>query len=173
MRETVWFVEDKHHFAEGAFALLTLLMAFYLFFLFSYSSFGIVAPAWPLMTLLYWRRKWPKFSNLGLFWFVGLLLDLSSQAVLGGYALSLLLVYCFASQMQKSRVISKNMYVESFFVLLMVFIFQSVYLVIQWSVGTLHFSFFYFTQTLLSALLWPWFVVFLQFFHRFFKKVTR
>lgn len=169
MRETVWFVEDKHNFAEGAFALLTFLIAFYLFFLSCYSLLGVVAPAWPLMTLLYWRKNWPKLSNLSMFWGVGLLLDLVSQSVLGGYALSLLLVYWIVSQMQKSKATSKNVYVESFFVLLMVFVFQGVYLAVQWSIGSLHFSFLYFTQTIISALLWPWFVLFLQFFHRFFK----
>lgn len=170
MRETIWFAEDKHNIAELGFACLTFLVAFYLFFLSYYSLLGVVAPAWPLMTLLYWRKKWPAFSNLMLFWWVGLLLDLMSSSILGGYALALLVVYCLVKQTSKAKRAQQSIYRESFWVFWMVLVFQGVYWIVQWSVGSLHFSALYLSQAVLSALLWPWFFIFLRFLHRFFKQ---
>ena len=176
MRDTVWFVQEKHNVTEGGFALLTLLVSFYLFFLAGYSLLAIVSPIWPLLTLCYWRKHWPTFASVGLFWLVGLCLDIGSAAIIGSYALSYLMAYCVVTVVQRAGALTKQMkkakrgYAEALFVLIVVFIFQLTDLSIQWGVGELHFSWLYFTPTLFSALLWPWFVLFVRFFHRFFKE---
>jgi rod shape-determining protein MreD len=169
MRETVWFSESKHTVAEVGFAVLSFFISFYLLFL-PYNLIGVASPAWPLMTLFYWLKPWPRLANLTVFWGVGFLWDILSSSVIGVHALALVIVYWLVSLMGSRRMASKHSYSGAFFILLMVFVFQVICCLVQWSVGGLAFSILYFTQTLLSALLWPWFVMVLKFFHQFCRR---
>ncbi len=170
MRETVWFSENKHTVMEAGFVVLSLMVSVYLFFLPGYALLGLASPVWPVMTLFYWQKRWPGFANLWLFWLVGLCLDLVSSSIIGAQALALVLAYAVASLQREAKSNSRNLYTETLRLLLMVLVFQLVCFVVQESMGSLHFSILYFIPTLLSTLLWPWFRMLLQFFHRFFKR---
>lgn len=170
MRETVWFSQHKHTPTEACFVVLSFLGSFYLLFLPCYSLVDVVSPAWPLMVLFYWRKHWPQFASLWVFWCIGLLLDLLSSPIIGAQALALVVVYGVMSLIGGAKLTSQNLYSQALWVFLLVFIFQWVCLIVLWGAGSLHFSILYFTQTLLSAFLWPWFAMFLGWVHRFFRR---
>lgn len=68
--------------------LLTFLIAL-VFQLYPWSSNGvIVRPDFLLVVGLYWLLYNPQLSNIGLLWFAGILVDLSTGSLLGQHGLS-------------------------------------------------------------------------------------
>ena len=54
-----------------------------------------IRPHWVLMVIIYWSMALPHRVNIGVAWIMGLLLDVSYDAVLGQYALAMAIVAYF------------------------------------------------------------------------------
>jgi len=64
-----------------------------------------IRPHFVLMTVMYWAMALPHRVNIGVAWVMGLLLDVSYDAVLGQYALAMVLIAFFTVNLhQRLRV---------------------------------------------------------------------
>lgn len=169
MRDQVWFSNDKHHFAELAFAVVSLFFAFYLTVLPVYQSLGGVSPAWLLMVLVYWRQHWSRFANAIVFWLVGVCLDLYSQHSLGISSLAFLGVYGYLLHFQREKTRGAALLRTTALLFFASCIFQVISsvlcaitgaFVLSWSIVILPFS---------TILLWPFASLILRSMHRYFK----
>src|SRR5471030_300849 len=61
-------------------------------------------PAWVLLVLIYWTMEVPYRVNIGIAWFIGILLDVLNGTLLGEHALALTVV-CYIVARMHSRLL--------------------------------------------------------------------
>lgn len=118
-----------------------------------------IRPHFVLMALVYWSMALPHRVNIGVAWVMGLLLDVTYDAVLGQHALALALVAFFTVKMhQRLRVYP--IWQQA----IVVFVFSMIYnLIVLWIKGITGLApsvWSIITPSFTTALLWP--VVFMM-----------
>jgi len=81
-----------------------------------YGNGIILRPDFLLVTTLYWILRAPNLCNVGVAWFAGLIVDLSTGSLLGQHALSFALTAFFGLQYQR-RIVLFNKWQLSAYVL--------------------------------------------------------
>jgi rod shape-determining protein MreD len=96
--------------------IFTLIVAL-TFQLYPWYGHGIILrPDFLLVTTLYWVLRAPNLCNVGVAWFAGLIVDLSTGSLLGQHALSFALTAFFGLQYQR-RIVLFNKWQLSAYVL--------------------------------------------------------
>ena len=118
-------------------------------------------PDWVTLVLIYWAMALPTRVGVTIAWLTGLILDVSHGAILGQYALGLMLViYIVHLQHQRLRVVSLvQQAIVIFFLLLLK---QLIVLWVSGIVGHAPDTWLYFMPTISGALLWPWMYIILR-----------
>lgn len=122
-------------------------------------------PEWVALVLIYWIFLLPHRVGIFTAWFVGLGLDVLKGVTLGQHALSLSLLAFFAGLLHR-RVRFFPAWQQALVVMMLVGIHMVAVRVVQSSVSSVLEGVGYWLPCLVSALIWPWFSVFLGFFHR-------
>lgn len=127
-------------------------------------------PAWVLLVLIYWAMTSPNQVNVGVAWFIGLIVDLLNGTLLGEHALGYTVVIYMVSRVYL-RLRMAPVIQQGFSVLFFVLIYQFILYCIQGFIGELPTRSLYWMSSVTSMLLWPWLYLVLQDFHRG-QKVT-
>lgn len=94
-----------------------------------FSQIWNIYPSWLMMVLVYWITIFPHKINIGTGFFLGLILDIILGPILGIHALSLsIIIYLVIRKIYFFQYIS--MWMQSFFIILLSLINQSIILVI-------------------------------------------
>lgn len=106
------------------------------------------------LVLCYWILRYPHYINVGIGWFIGLLLDALYGTILGEHALAMTLV---AYLMVRSQRILKHYpaWQQSVFIVFYSFIYNFVLFIIQWSLGQTIAHWQFWISPLLVFALWP------------------
>jgi len=120
-------------------------------------------PAWVTLVLCYWILTYPEYINVGIAWFLGLLLDALYGTVLGEHALALIITAYFMVRMQR---LLKHypVWQQGIFIVFCGFIYNFVLYVIQYAMGHGMNNWHFWISPLLSFILWP-------FLYEVFKRV--
>jgi rod shape-determining protein MreD len=121
-------------------------------------------PRWVALVLFYWIMSLPDRVGLGTAWIAGLILDVLQGAqggLLGQQALALLVVgYIAASSYQRIRMFS--VWQQSIIIFVAMSIAELIHFVIDLATKDRAWQFLYLLPPMVSALLWPWVVLFLR-----------
>lgn len=120
-----------------------------------------IRPEFVTLVVIYWALAMPERVGVTVAWCVGLLLDVTQGAILGQHALGLVLVvYIVLQEYQRIRVFSLLQQALAVFVLLLIK--QVLVLWVSGMVGQAPSLQLYFLPSLVGAVLWPWFFLFLR-----------
>jgi len=156
---------------RGTFIItMTFLLAFILTLLPIPLWAGWFRPAWVLLVLIYWNLRFPNQVNIGIAWFVGLLMDVLNGTLLGEHALAMTVASYFVIKMH-ARIRMFPLVQQGLCVLLLVLLYQFVIYNIQGFVNEAPQSKWYWISALVSMLLWPWVVSILKNLHQHLKMV--
>lgn len=125
-------------------------------------------PAWVLLVLIYWTMSVPHRVNVGVAWFVGLVIDLMSGTLLGEHALAFTLVIYLVSGVQL-RLRMYPLMQQTLTVFFFVFLYQLIIYLIQGFIGQLPESQLYWLSSVTSMLLWPWLSILLRDYRRWLR----
>jgi rod shape-determining protein MreD len=127
-------------------------------------------PAWVLLILIYWTMENPYAVNVGLAWFIGIILDVLNGTLLGEHALALTIVIYITSRMQ-SQMRMFSLLQQGLIVFLLVLLYQVVIYCTQGFLGNLPHDWLYWMSSITSMLLWPWVYSIMRDSRRRFKAV--
>lgn len=125
-------------------------------------------PAWVLLVLIYWTMTVPHRVNVGVAWFVGLVIDLMSGTLLGEHALAFTIVIYLVSGVQL-RLRMYPLMQQTLTVFFFVFLYQLIIYLIQGFIGQLPESQLYWLSSVTSMLLWPWLFILLRDYRRWLR----
>lgn len=112
-------------------------------------------PDWVTLVLIYWAMALPTAIGVTVAWLFGILLDVSTGAILGQHALGLVLaIYIVHVQHQRLRVAS--LLQQSIVVLFLLLLKQLIVLWVDGIVGHAPDTWLFFLQSLIGAVIWPW-----------------
>jgi rod shape-determining protein MreD len=114
-------------------------------------------PAWVLLVLIYWNLTLPHEVNIGTAWFLGLLLDVLNNTLLGEHALAMAIASYFVVKMH-ARIKMFPLVQQGLCVWLLVLLYQFIIYSIQGFINEVPQSKLYWLSSLISMLLWPWLV---------------
>jgi len=111
-------------------------------------------PEWGILVLIYWSMALPERIGVGTAWFVGLLLDVLRDTLLGQYALAFTLTIFITSKLyQRIRNFPiQQQVITIFFVML---IHTSLVVIIKALTGTNVYTAMAIVPALISAIFWP------------------
>lgn len=118
-------------------------------------------PEWVPLVVIYWALMFPHHLSVGMAWVLGLLLDAVGGTLLGEQALALATIAYVAVKFQR-RIRMFPLWQQSFAVLGLVALFQSIIFLIQGLIGELPTLWIYWLPSVISMLLWPWIVFILR-----------
>lgn len=127
-------------------------------------------PAWVLLVLIYWSMTNPNMVNVGVAWFLGIVVDLLNGTLLGEHALGYTVVIYLVSRVYL-RLRMAPLIQQGFSILFFVFVYQFILYCIQGFIGELPTRSLYWMSSVTSMLLWPWLYLLLQDF-RPWQKAT-
>ena len=111
-------------------------------------------PAWVTLVLAYWILAYPEYINVGVAWFLGLLLDALYGTVLGQHALALTVVAYFLVKVQ--RLVKHYPPLQQGFVIVVAcFIYNFILYIIQFALGNGINDWHFWIAPLLSFIFWP------------------
>lgn len=135
-----------------AFISTSLIVAFLLNLLPWGSLIGV--PDFVALVLIFWSIHQPRKVGIGVAFLMGLLMDVHDAALLGENALAYTLLSYFAIMIHR-RVLWFRPATQALHVLPLLLVMQVVQLLIQSMVSGKFPGWFYFTESLVTALLWP------------------
>lgn len=139
--------------------ILTLVVAL-TFQLYPWYGNGVIfRPDFLLVITLYWVLRAPNLCNIGVAWFAGLMVDLSTGSLLGQHALSFALTAFFGLQYQR-RIVLYNRWQLSAYVLTLLTTERLVILVLKLFADNESPGWSYFIPVLTGLLLWQLMVAF-------------
>lgn len=138
--------------ANPFFIAFSLVCAFFLNLLPWGGWVGV--PDFLAMVLVFWSIHQPRRVGIGVAFFMGLLMDVHDATLLGENALSYTLLSYFAIMIHR-RVLWFPLGTQALHVLPLLLIMQAVQLVIRWMVSLQFPGWFYFSESLIAAALWP------------------
>jgi len=118
-------------------------------------------PSWVLMILVFWLLLFPNYINLGVFWVVGMLMDLLTGTLLGQHAFIYVGIAYFVIRFL-SRLTLFSLYQQSFIWILISFVYFLIQYLVMGMVGQLPHTLQYWMPILINAILWPWLFLFLR-----------
>ncbi|QGZ41125.1 rod shape-determining protein MreD [Pseudoduganella flava] len=114
----------------------------------------VAAPDFVALVLVFWGVHQPRKVGIGTAFFLGLLMDVHDATLLGENALAYtLLSYC--AIMMHRRVLWFRLSVQAMHVLPLLLLAQAVQLLVRFIVSGKFPGWLYFTESFISALLWP------------------
>lgn len=134
------------------FIFFSMVMAFLLNLLPWGGAVGV--PDFVALVLIFWSVHQPRRVGIGLAFLMGLLMDVHDAALLGENALSYTLLSYFAIMIHR-RVLWFPAWTQALHVFLLMLVMQAVQLMIQLVISSKVPGWFYFTESLVSAALWP------------------
>lgn len=134
------------------FIFFSMVMAFLLNLLPWGGAVGV--PDFVALVLIFWSIHQPRRVGIGLAFLMGLLMDVHDAALLGENALSYTLLSYFAIMIHR-RVLWFPAWTQALHVFLLMLVMQAVQLMIQLVISSKVPGWFYFTESLVSAALWP------------------
>lgn len=140
---------------QGGFLIfLTFLVAFILTIFPLPGWAAAIRPEWVAMTVIYWCIALPDRVGVFIAWVVGLMLDVTSGAVLGQHAFALSLIALLSLKLHL-RIRLFPLWQQALSILLLVTLHQMVILWIKGFVGQSTQTWGYWMPSLSSMLLWP------------------
>jgi len=127
-----------------------------------------VRPEWVAMTLIYWCIALPHRVGIAIAWFVGLLLDVSTGALLGQNALALSVVAFLALKLHQ-RLRLFPIWQQSMSILLLVTLHQMIVLWVKGVIGHSTPGWAYWLPSVSSMMLWPMTFSILRFIRRYYR----
>lgn len=138
--------------------LLTLIVAL-TFQLYPWSGQGVILrPDFLLVITLYWVVRAPHLCNVGVAWFAGLLVDLSTGSLLGQHALAFAFT-AFLALLYQRRLVLFNRWQLSVYVLALLVFERVIVLVLKLFADNENPGLSYFWPVLTSILLWQFMVM--------------
>ncbi|OGT97538.1 MAG: rod shape-determining protein MreD [Gammaproteobacteria bacterium RIFOXYB2_FULL_38_6] len=122
-------------------------------------------PSWMLMILVFYLLMFPTEINLGIFWIVGLLMDLLTGTLLGLHAF-LYTVIGYLMIRFLSRLPMFSLWQQSFLWVFISFIYFFIQYLMLGMIGQLPHTWEYWMPILFNAVLWPWLFLFLRSFFK-------
>ena len=119
-------------------------------------------PAWVALVLIYWVIAQPHRVGVISGWLTGLMLDVLAGNVLGQNALALAVI-AYTAYVLHMRIRVFPIWQQCLAVLVLVGIYMLVNLMVMRTVYTPHWTMLYWLPVLVSALMWPWVVIVLDF----------
>ncbi|HVK98959.1 MAG TPA: rod shape-determining protein MreD [Dongiaceae bacterium] len=142
--------------------LLSLLVAYVLTIMPLPEWANAGRPAWVAMVLIYWVIAQPHRVGVVVGWLAGLMLDVLVGNVLGQNALALAVI-AYTAYVLHMRIRVFPIWQQCLAVLVLVGIYMLVNLMIIRAVRTPNWTMLYWLPVLVSALIWPWVVIILDF----------
>ena len=112
-----------------------------------------IKPDFLLLALLFWLLRTPNFCNIGIAWTAGILMDLISGDLFGQNALAYALT-AFLAVMYQRRLILFTVLQQSAYVFLLLFVNQSILLLLKSFSGSKYFGWTYFIPCFTGVMLW-------------------
>lgn len=112
-------------------------------------------PSWIALVLVYWAMALPHRVNVGIFWLIGILLDVLNGALLGEHALALA-VLAFATTRWHLQVRVFPVSQQILVVALLLAIYEFALFWIRGIAGVGQPVFYSVAPVVTGALLWPW-----------------
>lgn len=138
--------------------LLTLIVAL-TFQLYPWSGQGVILrPDFLLVITLYWVVRAPHLCNVGVAWFAGLLVDLSTGSLLGQHALAFAFT-AFLALLYQRRLVLFNRWQLSVYVLALLVFERALVLILKLFADNENPGLSYFWPVLTSILLWQFMVI--------------
>jgi len=138
--------------------LLTLIVAL-TFQLYPWSGQGVILrPDFLLVITLYWVVRAPHLCNVGVAWFAGLIVDLSTGSLLGQHALAFGFT-AFLALLYQRRLVLFNRFQLSIYVLALLVCERVIVLVLKLFADNENPGLSYFWPVLTSILLWQFMVM--------------
>ena len=163
MADMVWAHSRRgSRLMTKAVVVTALLVAAFCQFLPIYHFVNCFSPAWITMVLIYVMRRQVIVCQPWLFFMVGLLEDMLYQVSLGVHAFSLLLLYALLNRYKSSTYRRERLLGESLQVFVLVLLQQIMIMITTLCLHQQAWSFVFFTQSILSSLLWPLVVMLLN-----------
>jgi len=114
----------------------------------------VYRPQWVTLVLIYWCITLPKRIGVGVGWSIGLMLDVSTDALLGQHALSMSIVAYLALKLHR-RLHGIAVWQQALVVLVLVIVEELVVVWIKGATGQAPWSAAYWLTAFMSMLLWP------------------
>lgn len=118
-------------------------------------------PAWVALVVIYWVIAQPHRFGVVSAWLVGLMLDVLVNNTLGQNALALAVI-AYTTYVLHMRIRVFPLWQQCLSILVLVGIYMLVNLMIMRAVYTTATTLMYWVPAVISALLWPWVVLFLD-----------
>lgn len=112
-------------------------------------------PTWILLVLIYWTMEVPYRVNVGIAWFVGILVDVLNGTLLGEHAFGYIIVIYIVSRIH-SRLRMFPLSQQGLSIFFLVLLYQAIIYCIQGFIGSLPQGWFYWAPAATSMILWPW-----------------
>lgn len=122
-------------------------------------------PCWVALVVIYWVIAQPHAFGVFSAWFAGLILDALLHNTLGQNALALSVI-AYTTYVLHMRIRVFPLWQQCLSVMVLVGIYMLVNLMIMRAVYVSVTGMMYWVPALVSALIWPWVVVSLDFLHR-------
>ena len=127
-------------------------------------------PAWILMVLIYWVMMLPHRVNVGVAWFIGIILDVLNGTLLGEHALAFTVATYFVARLH-SQLRMYPLLQQSLWVFIFVLLYQFILFCIQGFLDELPKTWLYWSSSVISMILWPWISMIMRDYHRRFKII--
>lgn len=119
-----------------------------------FSKVWNIYPSWVLMILIYWVTILPHKINIGTGFFLGLILDIASDSIIGIHALSLsTIVYLVIHKIHFFKSVSA--WIQSFLIIFISFINQSIILLTMYLFIHITYSLKILWNCILDGSIWP------------------
>jgi rod shape-determining protein MreD len=148
-------MNDPHYIllpANPLFIAFSLIVAFVLNLMPWGQMVGV--PDFVALALVFWNIHQPRKVGISVAFMMGLLMDVNEATLLGENALAYTLLFYFAIMIHR-RVLWFPLRTQALHVLPLMLLAQAVQLVVQLMVTGKSPDWFYFSESLVSALLWP------------------
>jgi rod shape-determining protein MreD len=141
-----------------AFSLLSALMLNLL----PWSGLALLLrPDFVALTLIFWSIREPHRMGIGVAWLAGLMMDVADGVLFGQNALAYSLAVFIAIVLHR-RILMFTPWQQTFYALLLLFLLQTMTLLIRLSTGAQFIGMGYFAASVTGALLWPLLTLVLQ-----------
>jgi rod shape-determining protein MreD len=111
-------------------------------------------PQWLAMVILFWVFTPTSYVGVLEAWFAGLILDILSGAILGQYALAMV-VMAFLADLFRTRARQRPLWQQTLIMTFLVGSGQVTALLAQWLIGHPPKTILYWGSTLTSMIIWP------------------
>lgn len=125
-------------------------------------------PEWVALVLIYWCLALPTRVNVGLGWFMGLMVDVLHGTLLGQHALSLTVVAFVAVKLHR-QIRVYPLWQQALSIFTLVALNQLLVVWVKGIIGQPPQNWLYWAPSVTSALLWPWMFIILRDIRRKFR----